>query len=88
MSHTKSIFQKKDFDKIIIPNHDLSKDYEPNIIPILGTLTDTSQPKQKKKKEINYLKKIFKKKVITMLIGGSGKSSMINEKILKNTLQN
>ena len=75
-------FKKKDFDKIIIPNHDLSKNYEPNIIPILGTLTDTSQPKQKKK-EINYLKKIFKKKVITMLIGGSGKSSMIKEKDIK-----
>ena len=75
-------FKKNDFDKIIIPYHDLSKKYKSNIIPIQGTLTDISKIKQNKE-EIKHLKKIFKKKVITTLIGGSGKSSKINEKDLE-----
>ena len=73
------IFYKK-FNKIIIPEYDLKKfTNKENIITTNGSLVNLNKLKSNKK-NLNKIKELVdnKLKVILVLIGGDGKSSIIN----------
>ena len=67
-------FKKSEFNKIIIPKHDVKKEIDKNVITTFGTLVDLT----KIKTERNITRKYFfnsKKKKISFFVGGDGKSS-------------
>ena len=77
-------FKRNEFDQIIIPEHDITKKVDKNVITTFGSLVDL------KKFEKN--KKICKpldtpKKKISFFIGGNGKSSKILPKELEGTIK-
>ena len=77
-------FKRNEFDQIIIPEHDITKKIDKNVITTFGSLVDL------KKFEKN--KKIYKpldtpKKKISFFIGGNGKSSKILPKELEGTIK-
>ena len=78
-------FKKNEFDKIIIPVHDIKKEIKGNVITTFGTLVDLTRFKKENKEACNSLDK--KKKKISFLIGGNGKSSKIKFKELENTIK-
>ena len=78
-------FKKNEFDQIIIPEHDIKQKVEKNVITTFGTLVDLKRFKKKNKnigKPFNT-----KKKKISFLIGGDGKSSKILFKELESTIK-
>ena len=78
-------FKKNEFNRIIIPEHDIKQKVEKNVITTFGTLVDL-----KRFKKINKnIGKPFniKKKKISFLIGGDGKSSKILFEELENTIK-
>ncbi len=78
-------FKKSEFNKIIIPKHDVKKEIDKNVITTFGTLVDLT----KIKTERNITRKYFnsKKKKISFFVGGDGKSSKIMFKELENTIK-
>ena len=71
-------FKVKKFDKIIIPEHDIKNNYyNSNFITTFGTLVDKKNFKISKRIPAKYFKK-KNSKIITVLVGGSGRSSHIN----------
>ena len=76
--------KKNEFDQIIIPEHDITKEIDKNVITTFGTLVDVKRFK-KNKKVCNLLGS--PKKKISFLIGGNGKSSTIIFKELENTIK-
>ena len=78
-------FKKNEFDKIIIPEHDIRNTVEKNVITTFGSLVDV---KIFKKKNQNICKSLAsKKKKISFFIGGNGKSSKIMFNELDNTIE-
>ncbi len=68
-------FQSYKFDKIIIPEHD-KKSLKKNFVYSLGTLVDKSKLNIPKKDKVRFARLFkIKKIIISVLIGGSGKSS-------------
>ena len=78
-------FKKNEFDKIIIPEHDIKQKVEKNVITTFGSLVDLTILKKNRKKKLKPLNS--KKKKISFLIGGNGKSSKILFEELENTIK-
>ena len=82
-------FKRKEFDKIIIPKHDEYKKSN-NFIEIIGAIVNEKNKnisfKKKKYFEKNLM--INKKKKITVLIGGSGRSSKFNQTDTNRLIEN
>ena len=78
-------FKKNEFDKIIIPEHDVKQKVEKNVITTFGSLVDLTILKNNRKKKLKPLNS--KKKKISFLIGGNGKSSKILFEELENTIK-
>ena len=78
-------FKKYEFDKIIMPEHDIKKETDKNVISTFGTLVDLTMFKKGSHKVLKLLNK--KKKKISFLIGGNGKSSKIVFEELENTIK-
>jgi len=73
-------FKINKFDKVIIPEHDIKKikkNYSPNLITTFGTLVDKKNFQESKTIPSKYFKK-NRNKIISVLVGGSGRSSSIN----------
>ena len=83
-------FLNKKFDKIVIPAHDEQRiNFKENLIVTTGTLVNLNKISIKKKDLEIFTRFIDKKKnIISVLIGGSGKSSYINENELDNIITN
>ena len=77
-------FKKKEFDQIIIPEHDITKEIDKNVITTFGTLVDL---KRFNKNEKTYKPLDTPKKKISFFIGGNGKSSKIFPKELEGTIK-
>ena len=77
-------FKRTEFDKIIIPEHDIKQKVEKNVITTFGSLVDSTILKKNSKKKLTPLNS--KKKKISFLIGGNGKSSKILFEELENTI--
>ena len=77
-------FKKNEFDQIIIPEHDITKEIDKNVITTFGTLVDLKRFKKNKKicKPLDT-----PKKKISFFIGGNGKSSKILPKELEGTIK-
>jgi mitochondrial fission protein ELM1 len=54
-------FRKSEFDKIIIPKHDIKKKIDENVITTFGTLVDLTKFKKESRKVYKYLDKKKKK---------------------------
>ena len=78
-------FRKSEFDKIIIPKHDIKKKIDENVITTFGTLVDLTKFKKECRRVYKYLDN--KKKKISFFIGGNGKSSKIMFNELDNTIE-
>ena len=78
-------FKKDEFDKIIIPEHDIRNTAEKNVITTFGSLVDLKILKKKDQKVCKSLAN--KKKKISFFIGGNGKSSKIMFNELDNTIE-
>ena len=78
-------FRKGEFDKIIIPKHDIKKKIDENVITTFGTLVDLTKFKKENRRVYKYLDQ--KKKKISFFIGGNGKSSKIMFNELDNTIE-
>ena len=78
-------FKKNEFDQIIIPEHDITKEINKNFVTTFGTLVDLKRFKKKNKN----IRKPFDttKKKISFLIGGNGKSSKILPEELEGTIK-
>ncbi len=78
-------FRRKSFDKIVIPNHDSTKSFE-NSIKIHGSIVNEENKKIKPslclklKKNLNISRN---KKIITIFLGGNGKSSKFEIRDIK-----
>ena len=77
-------FKRTEFDKIIIPEHDIKQKVEKNVITTFGSLVDSTILKNNSKKKLKPLNS--KKKKISFLIGGNGKSSKILFEELEDTI--
>ena len=77
-------FKKNEFDQIVIPEHDITKEIDKNVITTFGTLVDLKRFKKNKKicKPLDT-----SKKKISFFIGGNGKSSKILPKELEGTIK-
>ena len=77
-------FKKNEFDQIIIPEHDITKEIDKNVITTFGTLVDLKRFKNNKTicKQLDT-----QKKKISFFIGGNGKSSKILPKELEGTIK-
>ncbi len=79
-------FKLDGFDKIIIPEHDLNnKNIRDNYIPTFGTLVDKTKFLKKNSNLLKYVQS--KKKIISVLIGGDGKSSKITNNELTHVIK-
>ena len=79
-------FKLDDFDKIIIPEHDLNgKNKRDNFIATFGTLVDKTKIFKKNSNLLKYIPS--KKKIISVLIGGDGRSSKIKNNELADVIK-
>ena len=78
-------FKRNEFDRIIIPEHDIKKEIDKNIITTFGALVDLKRLKKKNKKVCKSFD--IKKKKISFFIGGNGKSSKIMFNELESTIK-
>ena len=83
----KPYFKENEFDKLIIPEHDLTKRQQKNFISTFGTLVDESNFEVKKETLEFFKKGLSKKRKISFFIGGDGKSSKIENYDLENVLK-
>ncbi len=79
-------FFREKFDIIILPSHDTLNGYKSeNIIKIIGTFVNKQKPLRS---QIKKYKNIFhKKKVVSCLVGGDGKSSKLSKKNIINCVK-
>ena len=83
-------FRREDFDKIIIPKHDEYKKSN-NFIEIIGAIVNEENKNISLKKKKYFKKNLLinkSKKIITILLGGSGRSSEFDQDDTQRLIRN